>query len=71
MVFVLSKKNPLSAFGADNGFFFLIGEFMPLSTLCLAEDNYTFDEHNNKSNKVSNGRFVNHNLNMSLNFLKS
>jgi len=33
MVFVLSKKNPLSAFWADNGFsFFLIGEFMPLST---------------------------------------
>jgi len=47
MVFVLSKKNPLSAFWADNGFsFFLIGEFMPLSTLCPVEDNYIFDEDN-------------------------
>jgi len=54
---VLSKKNPLSAFWADNGFsFFLIGEFMPLSTLCLAEDNYTPDEYNNKANKVSNSK---------------
>jgi len=67
MVFVLSKKNPLSAFGADNGFFFLIGEFMPLSTLCLAEDNYTLDEYDNKDNKVSDGRYVIHNLNISLN----
>jgi hypothetical protein len=71
MVFVLSKKNPLSAFRADNGFFFLIGEFMPLSTLCLAEDNYTLDEDDNKANKVSNGKYVNHNFNMSLNFLKN
>jgi len=54
MVFVLSKKNPLSAFRADNGFsFFLIGEIMPLSTLCLAEDNNTLDEHDNKDRKVA------------------
>jgi hypothetical protein len=71
MVFALSKKNPLSAFGADNGFFFLIGEFMPLSTLCLAEDNYTLDEYDNKDNKVSDSRYVNHNLNISLNFMSN
>jgi len=72
MVFFLSKKNPLSAFRADNGFsFFLIGEVMPLSTLCLAEDNYTLDEYDNKDNKVANGRYVNHNFNMNFNFLKN
>jgi len=70
MVFVLSKKNPLSAFRADNGFFFLIGEFMPLSTPCLAEDNYSLDEYDNKDNKVSDGRYVNHNLNINLNFMR-
>ena len=43
---------------------------MPLSTLCLTEDNYIFDEYDNKANKVSNSRFVNHNLNMNLNFPK-
>jgi len=71
MVLVLSKKNPSSAFRADNGFFFLVGEFMPLSTLCLAEGNDTLDEYDNKANKVSNSRYVNHDLNLSLNFLKS
>ena len=55
MMLVPSKKKPLSAFSADNGFFFfLIGDFMPLSTLCLAEDNNTLDE-DNKANKISNG----------------
>jgi hypothetical protein len=72
MVFVLSKKNPLSAFRADSGFFFfLIGEFMPLSTLCLAEDNYTLDEYDKEANKVSDGGYVTHNLYMGLNFLKN
>jgi len=28
---------------------------MPLSTLCLAEDNYSLYEYENKANKVSNG----------------
>jgi hypothetical protein len=56
MVFVLSKKKSVIGFWADNGFFFLIGKFMPLSTLRLAEDNYVLDEYDNKYNKVSDGR---------------
>ena len=69
---VPSKKNRYRLLELITDFlFFLIGDFMPLSTLCLAEDNYTPDEYNNKANKVSNSKYFNHNLNMSLNFRKN
>ena len=34
----------------------MFGGVMPLSTLCLAEDNDTLDEDDNKDNKVSDDR---------------
>jgi len=37
---------------------------MPLSTLCLAEGNYTLDEDDNKDNKVSDGRQIHFDLNV-------
>jgi hypothetical protein len=56
MMFVPSKKNRyrLLELITDSDFF-LIGDAMPLSTLCLAEDNNTPDEDDNKTNKISNG----------------
>ena len=54
-MFVPSKKNRYRLLELITDFlFFLIGDFMPLSTLCLAEDNNTLDE-DNKTNKISNG----------------
>jgi hypothetical protein len=63
MYAVSSKKNPLKAFGADNGFcFFWLGQkIRPLSTPCLAADKYIYHEDNNKANKVVNGDYVFHN----------
>jgi hypothetical protein len=56
MMFVPSKKNRYRLLELITDFlFFLIGDVMPLSTLCLAEDNDTLDEDDNKTNKVSNG----------------
>ena len=52
------KKNPLSALGADNGFFDfnLLAKVRPLSTpLLVADANYAGDEYQNKANKVANG----------------
>jgi len=55
MMLVPSKKNRYRLLELITDFlFFLIGDFMPLSTLCLAEDNNTLDE-DNKTNKISNG----------------
>ena len=52
---VPSKKNRYRLLELITDFlFFLIGDFMPLSTLCLADDNNTLDE-DNKANKISNG----------------
>ena len=52
---VPSKKNRYRLLELITDFlFFLIGDVMPLSTLCLAEDNNTPDE-DNKTYKISNG----------------
>jgi hypothetical protein len=56
------KQKPLSASGADNGFcFFWLGwKIRPLSTPCLAADNYIYYEDDNKANKVGNGKNIFH-----------
>ena len=68
-MFVLSKKNRYRLLGLITDFLFLVGEFMPLSALCLAEDNDTLDEYDNKANKVFSGKYVHLSLNMELNFM--
>jgi hypothetical protein len=55
MVLFLQKKIRYRLLGLITDFF-LVGDFMPLSTLSPAEDNNTLDENDNKTNKVSNGR---------------
>jgi len=55
-MFVPSKKNRYRLLELITDFlFFLIGDLMPLSTLCLAENNTAPGEDNNKTTKISNG----------------
>jgi hypothetical protein len=55
MMFVPSKKNRYRLLELITVFLFLIGDLMPLSTLCLAENNNVLGEDNNKTNKIPNG----------------
>jgi len=57
MVWFLSKKNPLPALGAGNGFFlFLMVKLYHYQPLYLAGDNNYPDEYENKADKAVNGK---------------